>query len=119
MQRARVPVLIPVLSGWFFRPRGGQRQAGKLGLNPRAFGVVFQANDRKNLFSKKRLNPRAFGVVFQAGHIAFSGGSARGLNPRAFGVVFQAEYFSRLRDYAQVLLPVLSGWFFRHVDAAA
>src|SRR5690625_6544137 len=98
MQRARVPVLIPVLSGWFFRPRGGQRQAGKLGLNPRAFGVVFQANDRKNLFSKKRLNPRAFVVVFQAGHIASSGGSARGLYPVDVGVDVLAEHFSRMRD---------------------
>src|SRR5690625_7036141 len=111
MQRARVPVLIPVLSGWFFRPRGGQRQAGKLGLNPRAFGVVFQANDRKNLFSKKRLNPRAFGVVFQAGHNAVCGGFAPGLNPRSFGGVFLAESLSELADDAPAFIAVLSGWF--------
>src|SRR5690625_2321806 len=105
-------VLIPVLSGWFFRPDPPCDRVAIPGLNPRAFGVVFHAAPRRRLRSFGGLIPRAFWVVFYAPGVATPGRPYRCLNPRAFGVVFQAS-LTFTNCVAFVLIPVLSGWFFR------
>src|SRR5690625_4474067 len=105
-------VLIPVLSGWFFRPDPPCDRVAIPGLNPRAFGVVFQAARRRRPRSCGGLNPRAFGVVFQATGVATPGRPYRCLNPRACGGVFQAS-LTFTNCVAFVLIPVLSGGFFR------
>src|SRR5690625_6144507 len=43
---------------------------------------------------------------------------AQSLNPRAFGVVFQAMGTMEIVKILNVLIPVLSGWFFRRSPTA-
>src|SRR5690625_6012915 len=43
---------------------------------------------------------------------------AQSLNPRAFGVVFQAMGTMEIVKILNVLIPVLSGWFYRRSPTA-